>query len=809
MGKSTDTATSFTSGVDHLLKEGLSSGAKRDFVAAVLAFQRVIQIAPESHEAYFNLGVALRGRNELTAAIAAFEKAVELNPDWPEARFNLGNSYRDAGRREEAIRSYEVAVEKRPTYLKALNNLAVQYFEQGQLSQAEQLLVKALNHRNDYSEGLFNLGRIYRRQKRLADAVNVTAKAAALQPKNTKFRLKLAELQKLQGQPQKAKETLDAILLDEPMCLEALLAAVAMQRDQNKLAEALILLDQAIQRGLVNADVLWQRADVYRIQGKLELALQDLDTARQLGPESANVENLLGVVWFAKGDPARAVEFYQRAVVLKPDMFEAYNNLGAALQAIRRYQESLIAFHTSLQIKPDFAVAHLNRSLSLLREGDYQLGWREFEWRFHCHEYRLTFNNRPTWVGGNLEGKTILLRSEQGLGDTLQFIRYARLLKDRGAKVLVECQSAVQQLVSMAPGVDQAIARGKPLPHIDYQIPMMSLPAALGSTLATIPSEVPYLKAIPEKVEHWREKLNSLGQFKVAISWQGNKKFQADHMRSLPLSCYKRLAEIPGVSLVSIQKNEGTEQLQHELGFPVHHFTDVLDGSGPFQDTAAIMSACDLVITSDTAVAHLAGGLARPTWLALHYAADWRWMSHGDASPWYPTMRLFRQERFGDWESVFGEMCDNLSQVVAGDLQRLKPTVPSIPPVLRIEVSAGELLDKISILEIKSERITHPQKVGAVLRELESLRATAELQIKSSQRLHALEQELKIVNTQLWEIEDAIRVKEQRQDFGAEFIQLARSVYTTNDKRSEIKRKINQLAGSAIQEQKSYASYKS
>lgn len=790
-----------------LLVEAFAAGQQRNFPQAIDLFTAVIQAMPEAHEAHFNLGVALRGARQLEAAIEAFETAVRLRPTWPEAHFNLGNSYRDARQREQAIRAYETAVAQRPSYLKALNNLAVQYFEQGQLAQAEQLLVKALQTKPDYPEGLFNLGRVYRRLRRVHDAATATARAVALQPKNTKFRLKLAELQRLQQQPALAKETLEGLLRDEPDQLEAILALTTMLRDQNKQRDALAVVEQALARGMLHVDLLWQRADIQRVLGHLDQALADLNRARQLDPNSPNVENLLGVLWFAKGEPHKAVAYYERAVALRPDMSEAYNNLGAALQATRRYRDSLAAFNTALHHKPDFAVAHLNRSLTILREGDYEAGWHEFEWRFHCHEYRLTFNNRPAWSGGPVAGKTILLRSEQGLGDTLQFIRYAELVQERGARVLVECQPAVRELVAGCAGVDTAFARGAPLPHIDFQIPMMSLPLALGTSLATIPNRVPYLHANAELVEKWRTRLAPLGKFIIGIGWQGNKKFQADHMRSLPLAHYRALASIPGVALVSLQKNDGAEQLKEELGFTVHQFTEELDASGPFRDTAAIMTAADMVITSDTSIAHLAGALGRPTWLALHYSADWRWLSQGDASPWYPTMRLFRQPQFGQWSGVFEQMRAELSQVIHSSRMHLWPTTKLGCARLEVETAPGELLDKISILEIKAERITEPGKLASVHRELESLRNVRATRVPASQKLQDLAASLRLVNQQLWDIEDAIRACEHRQDFGPEFIELARSVYRTNDQRAALKRAINELLGSSIQEEKSYVSY--
>jgi hypothetical protein len=248
---------------------------------------------------------------------------------------------------------------------------------------------------------------------------------------------------------------------------------------------------------------------------------------------------------------------------------------------------------------------------------------------------------------------------EQGLGDMIQFIRYAPLVK--GGRVVVECPGTLVPLFSSCPGIDRLVAEGDALPEYDVHLPLLSLPHRLGTTLATVPADVPYLAAPAERIERWRAAVAAVEGFKVGVVWQGNRLYQWDRHRSVPLAAFAPLARLPGVRLVSLQKGHGTEQLREAgRGFPVTELAGEMDEGGVFLDTAAVMKHLDLVVAADTAVAHLAGALGVPVWLALSAISDWRWLTKREDSPWYPTMRLFRQTTLGEWGSVFGRMADEV-----------------------------------------------------------------------------------------------------------------------------------------------------
>jgi hypothetical protein len=302
-----------------------------------------------------------------------------------------------------------------------------------------------------------------------------------------------------------------------------------------------------------------------------------------------------------------------------------------------------------------------------LSQGNYEQGWTEFEWRWRCKGFALRPFTQPAWDGSSLADKAILLHTEQGAGDTIQFVRYSPLVKERGARVILECPARLIPLLKSCRGIDAWVAQGALLPAFDVHLPLLSLPRIFGTTVTTVPTGVPYLAADSQRVERWRRELAPLHAFKVGIVWQGNPEYLADYRRSPPLALYGLLARVPGVQLFSLQKGDGIEQFADITGeFLVTDLggrSDVVGGA--FVDTAAIMPNLDLVITSDTATAHLAGALGVTTWVPLSYAADWRWLLDREDCPWYPTMRLFRQAELGNWKPVFERVARELDELAA------------------------------------------------------------------------------------------------------------------------------------------------
>jgi hypothetical protein len=347
-----------------------------------------------------------------------------------------------------------------------------------------------------------------------------------------------------------------------------------------------------------------------------------------------------------------AIADYDRALAVAPDSAEALNNRGVALAALNRHDEALASYSRALEVKPDYGRARFNRGLSRLVLGDYESGWPDHEWRWTGSDTQMprrTFA-APQWTGReDLHGKTILLHAEQGIGDSIMFSRYARLVRERGATVVLEVHPPLKALLSSMEGADQVLALGEPLPDVDFHIPLMSLPLAFGTRFETIPAPIAYLTAPPEHVERWRARLADRPGPRIGIAWSGSTTLKNDLNRSIPLAALAPLRRA-AVTLVSLQKEirdydrpalaEGPSMLTFE------------DEIADFRDTAALASLMDLVISVDTSVAHLAGALGRPLWLLLPYSPDWRWRLGREDTPWYPQARIFRQPALADWASV-------------------------------------------------------------------------------------------------------------------------------------------------------------
>ncbi len=407
-------------------------------------------------------------------------------------------------------------------------------------------------------------------------------------------------------------------------------------------------------------------------QGKPERAAMFYRRALDLEPRSFDARMNLGVALSDLGHFEEALQWVRAALELRPDSPDAWDNVGMTLARQGKWDEAMACYDRAIDLKPDFAEAHRNRSLGWLTMGDFERGWPEMEWRLRCRNPPGLGFPRPRWTGNDLTGRTILVHWEQGLGDTLQFMRFVPEVKRRGGTVWVMCQPSLVRLVARCEGVDRVYEGCCPVPDFHVHAPLMSLPAIMGNTLATLPRE-PYLSADPATIAFWRQVLERVLSvsdlatvFTIGIVWQGNPENRIDRWRSFPLALLAPLAALPNVRLISLQKGAGTEQIRELAGrFPV---TELDTGSGgqedrrDFLDTAALMSLVNLVVTPETATAHLAGALGVRCWVALSLVGDWRWMVDGDTTPWYPRARLFRQAKMGEWDELFKRMAGVLER---------------------------------------------------------------------------------------------------------------------------------------------------
>jgi tetratricopeptide (TPR) repeat protein len=453
---------------------------------------------------------------------------------------------------------------------------------------------------------------------------------------------------------------------------------------------ALALIDRAIAADGYTAAFHVSRGSVLLSLGRADEAKHALQQALRLDPNSAEAHNTLGNALVRSGERNAAVECYRRALAIRPQYAEAHNNLGSALRALgrldegetelryaielrpgyasalanlglvlqeqARYGEALEAYDKAIAADPAHPAARGNRAMLLLLLGRLREGFAEYEWRWHMPGFARPHREfpQPMWGGDALAGRTLFVQAEQGLGSAIQFVRYVGLAAAKGGRLILECQRPLQRLFAHSlarPGRPAAgvVVKGEELPRFDCHAPLMSLPHLLGTTLDTIPGEAPYLTAPPDDVAAWRGRLAGAPRPRVGLVWAGNANHENDHNRSMSPRLLAPLVANTRVPFFSLQVPAAPDAV---AAFPAGSVSDLAPGLGDFAVTAAVIANLDLVISVDTAVAHLAGALGRPVWLLLPYVPEWRWLLDREDSPWYPTMRLFRQGKAGDWESL-------------------------------------------------------------------------------------------------------------------------------------------------------------
>ena len=436
---------------------------------------------------------------------------------------------------------------------------------------------------------------------------------------------------------------------------------------------AAVLLQEALVKS-PNFPEAWSNRGLCLLQlGHPFDAILHFEKAVALRPEKcAEYLNNMGASYFNLLEPDRAIDCYLKSLEQNPTGPEALMNMANSLKFKRKLPEAIEYYKKCVTVKPDYSDAHLNLSFALLENGEYDEGWKEFEWRWKSDQLPPRGLPYPNWEGEDLNGKHILLYAEQGLGDCLQFIRYVTVLKKKypNSTVSVELRQPLSRLAKTVPGIDNIYIFGDKLPKFDFVTPMMSVPRIVGTTLDTIPWDGPYFSIEPERVDAWRQKIegSSLNKgYKVGICWAGQSRpgrpeaDAIDKRRSTVLSTFAPLAQIPGIAWVSLQKNATPEQLQPPVGMLLGHWMDEADD---FYDTAALIQYLDLVITVDTSVAHVSAALGKPTWLLSRYDNCWRWLGTREDSPWYPSIRQFVQSEPGEWEPLMKKVTVELERLV-------------------------------------------------------------------------------------------------------------------------------------------------
>jgi tetratricopeptide (TPR) repeat protein len=600
-------------------------------------YRQILATHPNHADTLHLLGLLNYQAGRAAAAIDLIERAIAINSKSDAYFSNLGLALAACGKTDQAIAAYQQAIALRPDSAVTHVNLAIVLHERGDLEAAKGACHKAVSLRPDHVDGHFLLGRILKDQGLFDESIASYQRAIALRPNHATAHYNLANAFSAANRPEEAVAAYQRAVAQEPQNVAAIC----------NLGAALTELDQ------------------------YDNAIAICRTALSLKPDYVEALCNLGNALQLSDKLDEAIECYRRAVEVQPSFADAHANLGSALQQAARFKEAIESFRNAIALKPDHHAAHWNLGLVLLIQGDFESGWPEFAWGWPPSMRRASkIISGPKWDGSSLSGQRILIHNQWGMGDAIQMARYLPQIAERGGKTIVWCQRELHPVLRDIAPAAQWLGLQDPIPDYDMQCEMINLPAVLHTTLTNIPADKSYLHANPDAIVQWKTRIPNTSRLKVGFSWL-NKPHPPG--RCPPVSAWAPLAEIGNVWWCSLQKSVADIRsrgprgrsvvelpLDRPTGLPMTDWTSDLRD---FADTAALIENLDLVITVDTAVAHLSAAMGKPTWLLLKYVPDWRWLMDRTDSPWYPTMRLFRQPSAGDWKTPVGQIVEAIEKL--------------------------------------------------------------------------------------------------------------------------------------------------
>ncbi len=563
----------------------------------------ILTIQPDNINVVNLLSIISYQQKDFDSAIKYCKKLVNLNPTNVQAYYILGHSLQEKGEVDEAITFYQKCLQLNPDFADAYYNLGTLFQDKKQYYEAILYYQKALNLNPNDVDACYNLGRILQEIDQYDEAINYYQRALYLNP---------------------------------------------------TLADA-----------YNNIGIILQEKE------QLDEAMSYFFKALQLNPNLPDAYNNIGTILQEKEQLDEAMSYFQKTIQLDSNFYKAYHNLGVNFMKMNQIDEALNLMNKALHLNPNDANIHFALGMAFLLKGDFNDGWKEYEWRWKAKDFRKrgcfrkpdSFS-QPILNNLDIGGKTVLVYAEQGLGDEIQFMRYIPLLAEVGANIVIECHKELSGLLHSVEGVKHLIIQGEQLPEFDLQCPLLNLPLIFNTTLENIPNKVPYLSVNPHLIQQWKYKIQiDSSNFKVGLVWQGNPKHKNDRNRSIPFNLFSAFAQLPNITFYSLQKGKGSEQSKNTpIGMK---FLDLTEEINDLSDTGALIENLDLIISVDTSIVHLAGALGKPVWTLLPFAPDWRWMLNRQDSPWYPTMRLFRQPSPGDWDSVMKMVIEELQKFIS------------------------------------------------------------------------------------------------------------------------------------------------
>jgi tetratricopeptide (TPR) repeat protein len=615
--------------IQDLLHQALADHRAGRFEDAQRGYRAVLEAEPEQPDALHLLGVLHSQQSQHDRAIELIRQANQVRGGMPEQWINLARALAAAGRAGELPEAYTQACAEVPPRADLHFNFGVLFRDSGQIEHAIRALGRAAPMAADRFEIWGTLAELLLSTGQADDAIAAIREAIRCAPHHPGPHLGLAMALLMKNQPEPAAQSLQRALALDPRNATAmrLMAVVESQRGRHREA------------------IAWARQGI------------------AIDPSIPELHCTLGSTLIQLGENEAAIQSLREAIRLRPTYREALHDLGFAQLRAGDARHAIDTYRQAIAAHPDWPLAHHALGHALLLLGNFREGLPEYEWRYKAPELGIVCQTfpQPMWAGEPLDGKTILLHAEQGLGDTIMFVRYLPAVRQRGGHVILQCQPELKRLLQTIAQDIQVIARNEPLPPFDLHCPLLSLPRIFNTDLQTIPANVPYVFADPELTRQWRDRMPRPveGGKSVGILWAGGPRLREDpaRRRSVPLASLLPILRIPGINFISLQPGKDAEDVRQ---LPPELTLHTLDPLNDFSDTAAVMQNLDLILTVDTAAAHLAGALGRPTWVLLPPLPDWRWFLAREDSPWYPTMRLFRARRPGAWDEPITQITGEL-----------------------------------------------------------------------------------------------------------------------------------------------------
>lgn len=602
----------------HLLS--VISYQRGDYAQALAQIDLALDKNPGNGLLWNQRGLSLQRLKRFEEALSSIDRALASWPDHPEALCNRGAALYELKRFADALASYDRALAVRPHYAEAFCYRGSALFQLKRWEEALASYERALAIQPVYAEALSNRGDVLVALKLFDEALASYDHALAIAPDNA-----------------------------ERLCNRG----VALY-ELKRIEDALTSYDRARALGLDSAELHYNRGNVLLLLKQYDEALASFERTLTWWPDYAWAHCNRGIALHGLTRFEDALAAQERAVALAPGSAIAHSNYGLALHHLKRFDEAQASYERALALEPDLPDAHYNEAYYRLLTGDLPLGWEKLEWRTGKSGHKRPIA-RPQWSGSqDIAGKTVFLHSADGFGDAIQFCRYAPLVAARGARVILEVLWPQQQLMRTLAGVTEVLAQGEPLPDFDLHCPLLSLPRAFRTALATIPAETPYLHAAASAVDAWNARLGPRNRPRIGIAWSGNPIHHNDRNRSIGLRGFLPVLNGIDAAFVSLHRDvRAADAALLQEHSEILHFGEELKD---YADTAALIANLDLVVAVDTSVAHLAGALAKPVWILLPFMPDWRWLLDRDDNPWYPTARLFRQDDTRSWDGVIARV---------------------------------------------------------------------------------------------------------------------------------------------------------